>query len=186
MAVLSVLQVLASNQTPSFSPYPLQASLLKYYRFKLVRNMSDVKVMKILPSRASWNKFKDLFNFYVLLGVIPCSALILCVNLFVGPARLAPTPEGYVPQHWEYYSHPITRFLAKYTTRSYQEEYEISLHHLYEEEYKQKLRLAEDRVRTQMDENQDSQAYYYVPESGRYQRFVREEKENIALSEGRK
>lgn len=60
--------------------------------------------MKIAPSRWSWNRFKDLLNFYTLLGVIPSTLVILGLNLFVGPAKLAEIPEGYVPEHWEYHS----------------------------------------------------------------------------------
>ena len=66
--------------------------------------MSEHRLMKIAPSRWSWNKFKDLLNFYFFLGALPCAALILGVNLLIGPARLVETPEDYVPEHWEYYS----------------------------------------------------------------------------------
>ena len=38
------------------------------------------------------------------------------------------------------FQHPITRFIAKHFTKSYQQEYEMMIHFLYEEEYKQKLR----------------------------------------------
>jgi len=58
--------------------------------------------MTIKPSRFQWDKFKDLMHFYVMLGVIPVTALVLYANIFVGPAQLAEIPEGYVPKHWEY------------------------------------------------------------------------------------
>lgn len=57
----------------------------------------------IRPSRYQWNKFKDLLHFFVMLGVIPASIVVFCTNVFVGPAKLAPIPEGYVPKHWEYH-----------------------------------------------------------------------------------
>lgn len=76
---------------------------------ELVRKMGDHRPMRIAPSRWSWNRFKDMLNFYFMLGIIPAGLLILSANLFVGPAKLAEIPEGYTPQHWEYYS--VIKFL---------------------------------------------------------------------------
>lgn len=57
----------------------------------------------LTPSRFQWHKFKDSLHFFVMIGVIPISALLLYVNIFIGPARLQPIPEGYTPKHYEYY-----------------------------------------------------------------------------------
>jgi len=119
-----------------------------------------------------------------MLGIIPAGLLILSANLFVGPAKLAEIPEGYTPQHWEYYSHPITRFIAKHWTKSYQQEYEMMIQFLYEEEYKQKLRLAEKRVKKMIAEKQDFEAYYYEPATARYQQFVRDNENKTNLERG--
>lgn len=75
----------------------------------LARNMSGHHLMVIKETRWQWTKFKDLVHFYVLVGVIPLTLLITTVNIFVGPAKLAPIPEGYRPKHWEYYQvSPVT------------------------------------------------------------------------------
>lgn len=58
--------------------------------------------MTIKPSRFQWDKFKDLMHFYVMLGLVPVTGLVLYSNIFVGPAQLAEIPEGYTPKHWEY------------------------------------------------------------------------------------
>lgn len=58
--------------------------------------------MTIKPSRFQWDKFKDLMHFYVMIGVLPITALVLYANIFVGPSQLAEIPEGYEPKHWEY------------------------------------------------------------------------------------
>merc|ERR1712071_721466 len=151
MAVLSVLRVVGRNVIQNgicvskSSPSLLSAG--KTNSLQLVRQMGEHRPMRIAPSRWSWNRFKDMLNFYFMLGAIPAGLLILSANLFVGPATLTEIPEGYTPQHWEFYSHPITRFIAKHWTKSYQQEYEMTLQFLYEEEYKQKLRLAEKRVK---------------------------------------
>lgn len=57
----------------------------------------------IVPSRFQWDKFKDLLHFFTMLGLIPVTAVVFYVNVFIGPARLTPIPDGYVPKHWEYH-----------------------------------------------------------------------------------
>nr|CAG4648941.1 EOG090X0FIE [Polyphemus pediculus] len=174
---MAVLISLVSRNSNMLLPIPKNSN-------QLVKQMSDHPVMKIAPSRWSWNRFKEMLNFYTMLGVIPSVLLITYVNLTSSPAKLIETPEDYVPQHWEYYSHPITRFLAKHTTKSYQQEYEMMLHFLYEEDYKRKLRLAEKRIKEKMAEKQDYQAYYYQPVTARYQRYVRDKNEESVVRGG--
>lgn len=67
--------------------------------------MSDhgPKLMGIQPSRFQWHKFKDLFHYYIMVGVIPLGALVFYTNVFIGPATLSEIPQDYVPKHWEYY-----------------------------------------------------------------------------------
>lgn len=61
------------------------------------------KVMEIQATRFQWQKMKDLFHFYFMLGIIPIGLLIFYSNVFIGPAKLREIPEDYTPQHWEYY-----------------------------------------------------------------------------------
>jgi NADH dehydrogenase (ubiquinone) 1 beta subcomplex subunit 5 len=58
--------------------------------------------MVIIPSRYQWQKYKDLFHFYFMLGALPLLALVFYVNVFIGPATLAEIPEGTKPNYWEY------------------------------------------------------------------------------------
>ena len=44
-----------------------------------------------------------MLHFYTMVGAIPLGLLTVCVNVFVGPARLAPIPDGYDPKPEEYY-----------------------------------------------------------------------------------
>uniref|UniRef100_A0A4Y7M284 NADH dehydrogenase [ubiquinone] 1 beta subcomplex subunit 5, mitochondrial n=1 Tax=Daphnia atkinsoni TaxID=342845 RepID=A0A4Y7M284_9CRUS len=148
--------------------------LAQWHWTKAIRQMSDHRTMPIKPSRWSWNRFKDLMHFYIMLGVIPSALVITYVNLFIGPAQLAEIPEGYVPEAHEYFSHPITRWMAKNVNKSYQQEYELMCHHIYEVEYQQKLRAAERRIHDKMAEKQDTQAYYYEPVSSRQERYIRD------------
>uniref|UniRef100_A0A9N6WY99 NADH dehydrogenase [ubiquinone] 1 beta subcomplex subunit 5, mitochondrial n=1 Tax=Evadne anonyx TaxID=141404 RepID=A0A9N6WY99_9CRUS len=188
MAVLSVLRFASRNVIQNGVCVANGTSSLltpsKVNALQLVRKMGDHRPMKIAPSRWSWNRFKDMLNFYFMLGIIPAGTLILSANLFVGPSTLAEAPEGYTPQHWEYYSHPITRFIAKHWTKSYQQEYEMMIQFLYEEEYKQKLRLAEKRIKKMIAEKRDFEAYYYEPVTARYQELVKNNVEQGVFDQG--
>ncbi|XP_046387896.1 NADH dehydrogenase [ubiquinone] 1 beta subcomplex subunit 5, mitochondrial [Ischnura elegans] len=132
------------------------------------------RTMPIIPSRWQWHKFKDLVHFYMMVGLIPVTAIVLYCNIFIGPAKLAEIPEGYIPKHWEYYPHPITRFIAKYMLSSPQQEYEKLLHMIFEEEERMKLRKIESDVRLKMGERADYKAYYYQPVDPKYHRISRE------------
>ncbi|KAF6214067.1 hypothetical protein GE061_011798 [Apolygus lucorum] len=150
----------------------------------IVRSMSGHRTMPIQPSRWQYQKFKDLLHFYFLVGAIPVTCLIFYTNVFIGPAKLAEIPEGYEPKHWEYYKHPITRFLARYVFTSHQQEYEKYMHLVYEEDEKMKIRALEKKVRDLMEERADYQAYYYKPISGKYVRQAKRQREAIEETSG--
>lgn len=67
------------------------------------RTMSEHNLFPIQPSRWHWKKFKDYLHFYVMIGVIPATAIVAFSNIFIGPATLAEIPKGCEPEHWEYY-----------------------------------------------------------------------------------
>ena len=73
--------------------------------FLAARGMSDhgPRTIPMEPSRFQWHKFKDLFHYYVFVGLLPCAAVIFYTNVYIGPATLSEIPEGYVPKHWEYH-----------------------------------------------------------------------------------
>ncbi|XP_045451697.1 NADH dehydrogenase [ubiquinone] 1 beta subcomplex subunit 5, mitochondrial [Melitaea cinxia] len=129
------------------------------------------KTMALQPSRFQWHKFKDMFHYYLMVGLIPVGAIIFYTNVFIGPAQLTPIPEGYEPKHWEYHRHPITRFIARYIHNNPQQEYEKFMHYIDEEAQKVKLRALEKEVHAKMAERQDYQAYYYRPMVNKYHRI---------------
>jgi NADH dehydrogenase (ubiquinone) 1 beta subcomplex subunit 5 len=75
--------------------------------------MSEHRVFPMQPSRWQWNKFKDMFQFYVMLGVIPLGLITLYANVFVGPATLSEIPEDYTPKYWEYYRVLTFHYMAR-------------------------------------------------------------------------
>ncbi|CAH2006614.1 unnamed protein product [Acanthoscelides obtectus] len=136
--------------------------------------MSEHRTFPMVPSRWQWNRFKDLLHFYFMLGFIPITAVITYANVFIGPATLSEIPEDYTPKYWEYYRHPITRFIARYMLNDPQQDYEKYLHFIYEEQERIKLRRLEKRIKEKMGERQDYQAYYYRPVLAKYHRISRE------------
>ncbi|XP_048362763.1 NADH dehydrogenase [ubiquinone] 1 beta subcomplex subunit 5, mitochondrial [Sphaerodactylus townsendi] len=78
-----------------------------------------------------------------------------------GEAELAEIPEGYVPDHWEYYSHPITRWISRYIFDPPEKEYEKALTFLDVERQKIELRRKEKEVNRLMKERGDGPWYFY-------------------------
>lgn len=79
-----------------------------------IRQMSGhgPRMIVVQPTRYTWNKWKDYTHFYTLVGAIPVCTLIFVVNVFIGPATLAPIPEGHRPEHWEYHRVIIKCYIA--------------------------------------------------------------------------
>ncbi|KAK2187645.1 hypothetical protein NP493_159g04053 [Ridgeia piscesae] len=115
-----------------------------------VRQMSHGRKMAILPTRYDYTRWKDAFHFYLALGLIPIGATVFLSNLFIGNAELIDIPEGYHPEHWEYYKHPITRTFSKYLIDKPEKSYEVHLHAVYEEQQKTKMRALEKKVKRLM------------------------------------
>ncbi|CAH0588937.1 unnamed protein product [Chrysodeixis includens] len=136
-----------------------------------VFNGHDHKTFVLQPSRWQWHKFKDMFHFYAMLGLIPVGIIIFVTNVFIGPAQLTPIPADYNPKHWEYHRHPITRFIARYIHNNPQQEYEKFMHYIDEEAQKQKLRRLERQIIKKMAERHDYKAYYYKPMVNKYLRI---------------
>jgi len=138
------------------------------------------------PSRWLYDKFKDDVHFYILLGAIPVGIFIVSMNVFIGPAKLEVIPEGYKPQEWEYYRNPTVRFLVKHFKRGHQQDYETTLHNIWEAEKIAEMRALKKEVRRQMQIHGDYKGWYHRQDVASYARRARVGQEFNTSTQGYK
>merc|ERR1711976_557463 len=131
MVVLSVLRSAPRGCTMLRAPFSricLQPGTVQTLKEASVRNMGHGRSMKPFPTRYEWTLFKDHAHFYVMLGLLPLAVLITYTNVTHKRPEIREVTEDHGPKHWEYFRHPITRWMAKWFYHSPEKNYEIRLH----------------------------------------------------------
>jgi NADH dehydrogenase (ubiquinone) 1 beta subcomplex subunit 5 len=117
------------------------------------------------PSKYREYEMRDKFHFFYLLTAVPMALIIAYVKIRIGPAVLKEIPEGYVPEEYEYYKDPISRWMARVwpVYSSYVKSYERTLYYLHMEIEKKKTQDMMSRARELNLRREDVKGWYFVP-----------------------
>lgn len=153
-------------------PRTLDKSLIQ--QNLIFKRSSGHNNMRITPSNFTAYKLKDMLLFHSVIVGIPIAVLATIINIRANP-ELAEIPEGYEPRHWEYYRHPVTRFISRYFFYPADTDYEMLMCMENEKGENLILKKLHRKVDKVMAFYNDHRSHYFVPFFGDYVRRSRED-----------
>lgn len=130
--------------------------------------------MEIKPSIYATKWANNWENFYFLLGAIPLAVITTIVNIRANP-ELTEVPEGYEPRHWEYFKHPLSRWIARYLIDCQEKEYEMFMSMFEMNSQDKILYNIAANVETVMKFYNDHRSIYFRPFHAEGYRYGREQ-----------
>lgn len=139
--------------------------------------------MEITPSNADWNLLKNWTHFYMMLAIIPASVLTTILGIRANP-ELSEVPDGYEPRIWEYYKHPITRWMVRYMYVPMEREHELMMGYFEWDSEVEIMTNIIKKVDKVMKFYHDHRSYYFLPFFADYFRQGREDADFCLKYEG--
>jgi len=119
--------------------------------------------MVVKVSEYTKRRYFDELHYQICLCSLPFLIVIFYANVFVGSATLTEIPDGYEPEHWEYFKHPISRFYSKYFEHPEPVKYEMHMSRRHQMILDMEKIAWEKKCKELMQERQDYKAWYYFP-----------------------
>lgn len=139
----------------------------------ICKRWSGHNVMDVEPSNWSWRKFKDALHLHGMLVGVPMAVIVTIINIRANP-ELTEIPEGYEPRHWEYFKHPISRWMAKYMFLPMEIEQELTLASYEYQAETQIMKEIQTNCEKVMSFYNDHRSRYFWPFSADYFRIGRD------------
>jgi NADH dehydrogenase (ubiquinone) 1 beta subcomplex subunit 5 len=143
-------------------------------RLIITKRWSGHNAMEITPSNIDMKFTTNWMHFYIIIGAVPVAVITTIINIKANP-ELSEIPEGYEPRHWEYFKHPITRFMAKYLYNPNELEREIMLGFKQDMSHEEIMKKVSQKCEKVMKFYNDHRSFYFTPFFADYFRSGRDD-----------
>lgn len=128
----------------------------------VLKRWSGHNAMEITPSSFDFQYGKNALHFWTVIAGVPLVVLTMIINTRANP-ELSEIPEGYQPRHWEYYKHPVARFLARYFFTPVELDHEVELAYYERMSETEIIKSVHRQVRKTMQFYNDHRSGHFLP-----------------------